>query len=56
MGKKEMKKERQSRAKTIHEIVYSLRGFHVETVQYFINGSVFTLMTPVATTLDPMVE
>ena len=56
MSKKEVKKEGQSRMKTMHEIVYSLRGFRVETVQYFTNGTVYTLMTPVAITLDPMVE
>jgi hypothetical protein len=56
MGKKEVKKEGQSRAKTMHEIVYSLRGFRAKTVQYFISGTVYTLVTPVAITLCPMVE
>jgi hypothetical protein len=28
----------------MHETVYSLRGFCVETVQYFISGTVYTIM------------
>lgn len=31
--------------KTIHETVYWLRGFRVESVQYFTSGTVYVFMT-----------
>jgi hypothetical protein len=50
MDIKEAKKEKLKQSKKeiiIRETVYLLRAFSVETVQYFISGTVYTLMTSV---------
>jgi hypothetical protein len=43
--KERVKEERSSRAKTMQETVCSLRGFNIETEQYFV--ALYTVMIPV---------
>jgi GMP synthase PP-ATPase subunit len=45
MGKKDVKKKRLKQGKKMPEMVYSLQASRVETVQYLINGTVYTVMT-----------
>jgi hypothetical protein len=48
MGKKEVIKERSNVGrKRGFRKVYSLRGFLIDSVQYFRGGTGYTLMTPV---------